>query len=51
MEKSMRLRAQKGGSVFVCLCLCVWDGLLDGLTKVGRNGYKESVDRKGQPYS
>lgn len=22
----------------VCACVCVWDGLLDGLTKVGRNG-------------
>ncbi len=31
-------------------CVCVWDGL-DGLTKVGRNGQKGSVDGKGQPHS
>lgn len=42
MEKSMRLRAQKG--------VCVLGGFLDGLTKVGRNGQKRSMDRKGQPY-
>lgn len=35
----MRLRAQKG--------VCVLGGFLDGLTKVGRNGQKASVDRKG----
>ncbi len=51
MEKSMRPRAQKGGTVCVCVCVCVWNGLLDGLTKVGRNGQKRSVDGKGQPYS